>query len=101
MDKNGGIAVGYNISNASNINPSIRYAFRSAADPLGSLGGEVGLFTGPGSQTGTLTRWGDYSTLSVDPIDGCTMVFTTEYVPSNGNFNWSTFIGSFKLSTCN
>lgn len=101
MDRNGGIAVGYNISNATNINPSIRYAFRSAADPLGSLGGEVALFTGPGSQTGTLTRWGDYSTLSVDPVDGCTMVFTTEYIPSNGNFNWSTFIGSFKLSTCN
>ena len=101
MDKNGGISVGYNISNATNINPSIRYAFRSATDPLGSLGGEVALFTGPGSQTGTLARWGDYSTLSVDPVDGCTMVFTTEYIPSNGNFNWSTFIGSFKLSTCN
>lgn len=101
MDKNGGIAVGYNISNATSINPSIRYAFRSAADPLGSLGGEVGLFTGPGSQTGTLTRWGDYSMLSLDPVDGCTMVFTTEYIPSNGSFNWSTYIGSFKLSTCN
>lgn len=101
MDKTGGIAVGYNISNATNINPSIRYAFRSAADPLGTLSGEVGLFTSAASQTGTLARWGDYSTLSVDPVDGCTMVFTTEYIPANGSFNWTTFIGSFKLSTCN
>jgi hypothetical protein len=101
MDKNGGIAIGYNISNSSTISPSIRYAFRSAGDTLGTLGGETSLFTGPGSQTGTLTRWGDYSMLSIDPVDGCTMVFTTEYIPSNGSFNWSTFIGSFKLSTCN
>jgi hypothetical protein len=100
MDKNGGIVIGYNIS-SSTLVPSIRYAARSAGDPLGQLGGEVSLFTGGGSQTGTLTRWGDYSTTSVDPVDGCTMVFTTEYIPSNGSFNWSTFIGSFKLSTCN
>jgi hypothetical protein len=101
MDKTGGIGIGYNVSNSSNINPSVRYAGRGPADPLGVLGGETNLLTGPGVQTGgTLTRWGDYSTLSVDPVDGCTMVFTTEFIPSNGQFNWSTYIGSFKLSTC-
>lgn len=101
MDKTGGIAIGYNVSNSTNINPSVRYAGRGASDPLGVLGAESTLLMGPGVQTGnTLSRWGDYSTLSVDPIDGCTMVFTTEYIPSNGSFNWSTFIGSFKLSTC-
>lgn len=100
MDKTGGIAVGYNVSNATTVTPSIRYAFRSAADGLGTLGSETSVFTGPGSQTGTLTRWGDYSMLSVDPVDGCTMVFTTEYIPANGSFNWSTYIHSFKLSTC-
>jgi hypothetical protein len=41
------------------------------------------------------------STISVDPVDGCTMVFTTQFQPATGNFNWSTFIHSFKLSTCN
>ena len=100
MDKTGGIAIGYNISNATNITPSIRYAFRAPSDALGTLGGETGIFTGPGSQTGTLARWGDYSMMSVDPVDGCTMVYTTEYIPSNGSFNWSTYISSFKLSTC-
>lgn len=101
MDKTGGIAIGYNVSNSTNINPSVRYAGRGPADPLGVLGGETNLLTGPGVQTGgTLSRWGDYSTLSVDPVDGCTMVFTTEFIPSNGQFNWSTYIGSFKLSTC-
>ena len=100
MDKTGGIAVGYNISNASTIVPSIRYAYRGPLDPLGTLGNETTILNGSGIQTATLTRWGDYSTLSVDPVDGCTMVFTTQYQPANGNFNWTTYIHSFKLSTC-
>ena len=100
LDKTGGIAVGYNISSAT-ITPSIRYAYRGPADPLGTLGNETSVLTGPGSQTGNLTRWGDYSTISVDPVDGCTMVFTTQFQPANGSFNWTTFIHSFKLSTCN
>ncbi len=100
IDKTGGIAIGYNISSGT-IVPSIRYAFRGPADPLGTLGNETNALTGSGSQTGNLTRWGDYSTISVDPVDGCTMVFTTQFQPANGNFNWTTFIHSFKLSTCN
>ena len=101
MDKTGGIAIGYNISNASTIVPSIRYAYRGPADPLGTLGNETTILVGSGIQTATLTRWGDYSTISVDPVDGCQMVFTSQYQPANGNFNWSTYIYSFKLSTCN
>ncbi len=99
MDQTGGIAIGYNVSSSS-IKPSIRYAFRGPNDTLGTLGGETSVLVGPGSQTGTLSRWGDYSTISVDPVDRCTMVFTTEYIPSDGSFNWSTYIHSFKLSTC-
>ncbi len=100
MDKTGGIAIGYNIS-SSTIVPSIRYAYRGPSDPAGTLGNETTVLTGSGSQTGNLQRWGDYSTISVDPVDGCTMVFTTQFQPANGNFNWSTYIHSFKLSTCN
>lgn len=99
MDQTGGIAVGYNVSSSS-IKPSIRYAYRAPTDPLGQLGGESSVLVGPGSQTGTLSRWGDYSTISVDPVGGCNMVFTTEYIPADGSFNWSTYIHSFKLSTC-
>jgi hypothetical protein len=100
IDKTGGIAVGYNISNSTTIQPSLRYAYRGPADPLGTLGNETSILVGTGSQTPTLARWGDYSTISIDPVDGCTMVFTGEFIPSNGNFNWSTYIHSFKLSTC-
>jgi hypothetical protein len=100
IDQTGGIAVGYNISSSS-IVPSIRYAYRGPADPLGTMGNETSVLVGSGIQTGSLTRWGDYATISVDPVDGCTMVFTTQFQPANGNFNWSTYIHSFKLSTCN
>jgi len=101
MDKTGGIAVGYNISNASTIVPSIRYAYRGPSDPAGTMGNETSVLVGSGIQNGNLTRWGDYSTISIDPVDGCTMVFTTQFQPATGNFNWTTYIHSFKLSTCN
>jgi hypothetical protein len=99
LDKTGGIAIGYNVSSAT-VRPSIRYVGRAVGDALGALGSEVNILTGPGSQTSGLARWGDYSTISVDPVDGCTMVFTTEYLPVNGTYNWTTHIQSFKLSSC-
>ena len=101
MDKTGGIAIGYNISNSTTIVPSIRYAYRGPADPLGTLGNETTILAGSGIQTATLARWGDYSTIAIDPVDNCTFIFTSQYQPANGNFNWSTWIHSFKLSTCN
>lgn len=99
MDGSGGIAMGYSVS-SSTLNPSIRYAARAAADPVGTLGTEASLVAGGGSQTGTLTRWGDYASMSVDPVDDCTFWFSTEYLATSGTFNWHTRLGSFRLSTC-
>jgi hypothetical protein len=101
MDKTGGLVIGYSASNATTVKPSVYYAYRGPNDPLGALGQEFTVLAGPGVQTGNkLSRWGDYSTISVDPADGCTMVFTTQYIPSNGSFNWATAIQSLKLSSC-
>src|SRR5215211_6039950 len=47
MDKTGGIAIGYNISSSSTIKPSIRYAYRGPADPLGTMGNETSVQVGP------------------------------------------------------
>ncbi len=100
MDQSGNIAAGYSVSSSS-INPSIRYSGRLATDPAGQFSqGEATLFAGGGSQTGGLTRWGDYSSLNVDPSDDCTFWFTTEYLAASGSFNWSTRIGSFKFASC-
>jgi hypothetical protein len=100
MDKDGNLAVGYSISNSSSLRPTIRFAARSVGDPLSTLSSEQNLFTGTGSQLTNLARWGDYSTLSVDPSDDCTMWYTNEYLAVSGTFNWHTRIASFKLGTC-
>jgi hypothetical protein len=99
MDQAGDIALGYSVSDATTVHPAIRYAGRVPGDPLGSLESETSIFEGTGAQTG-LTRWGDYSAMSVDPVDDCTFWFTSEYLPSNGSFNWATRIASFKFTTC-
>jgi hypothetical protein len=100
MDQQGNLAVGYSASSAS-IHPQIRYAGRLLTDPLNMLTqGETTLFAGAGSQTGTLDRWGDYSDLTVDPVDDCTFWYTQEYIPSNGSSNWRTRIGSFQFAGC-
>ena len=99
MDKQGNIALGYSASSGT-IKPAIRYATRLAADPLNTLSNETLIIQGTGAQTGTLSRWGDYSHMSVDPVDDCTFWFTTEYLKANGSFNWSTRIASFKINGC-
>lgn len=89
----------YSASSGS-INPSIRFTSRTPADALDTLAAESNIIAGTGSQLRTLNRWGDYSALTVDPVDDCTFWFTTEYLKTNGTFNWSTRIASFKLPSC-
>jgi hypothetical protein len=99
MDKVGNIAVGYSASSSS-VFPSLRYTARAVTDPLGTLGAETVIQAGGGSQTGNLHRWGDYSALTVDPVDDCTFWYTSEYEKASGSYNWSTRIASFKLAGC-
>jgi len=99
MDAVGNIAVGYSTSSSS-IFPSVAYTGRLAADPLGTLQAESVIFSGAGSQNGGVSRWGDYSGLTIDPIDDCTFWYTNEYLQTTGNFNWSTRIASFKFPGC-
>jgi hypothetical protein len=67
---------------------------------LGTLEAEASMIEGTGSQTGGLSRWGDYSAMRIDPADDCTFWYTNEYLQTNGSFNWSSFFGSFKFNTC-
>jgi hypothetical protein len=100
MDHTGDIALGYSVSSTA-LHPGIRYTGRLAGDPLGTMTqGEGTIITGNGSQTRKLSRWGDYTSMSVDPSDDCTFWFTNEYLASNGSFNWHTRIGSFKFPSC-
>jgi hypothetical protein len=97
MDRRGNLALGFSASDAT-INPQIRYAGRLATDPLNTLAqGELHLIDGPGSQIDTANRWGDYSSMAIDPVDDCTFWYTQEYYLATSSFNWRTRIGKFKF----
>ena len=107
MDKDGNIALGYSIVNGDAGNPifpGIAYTGRLASDPLGLLPqGEEMIIAGGAAQVdpaGSPTcqacqRWGDYSHLSLDPVDDCTFWYTTNYIDANGN--GQTQVGSFSF----
>ncbi len=99
QDKVGNMAVGYSVASSS-VYPSIRYTGRQVGEAAGTLQAETSIINGGGSQTNNLTRWGDYSSMHVDPTDDCTFWFSTEYQTTTGSFNWSTYISSFKYPNC-
>jgi hypothetical protein len=99
MDKTGNIAVGFSASSHT-VFPSVYVAGRALADPAGAMFGPLVLVNGSGVQVNSFKRWGDYSSMSVDPTDDCTFWYTDEYYATTGSFNWATRIGSFKFNSC-
>ena len=108
-DKKGDILVGYSKSCGDNCPgdtptyPSVFIAGRQVNDSLGlgQLEAELQVVGGSGSQPDTSNRWGDYSTMRIDPNDQCTFWYTTEYYMVTQRFDWSTQINSAKFSNCN
>jgi subtilisin-like proprotein convertase family protein len=97
----GDIAVGYSVS-SSTVFPSVRYAAKLNTDPAGSglAQGEQNIIGGGGSQTHTSGRWGDYSSMAIDPVDDATFWYTQEYYPvsaepGNTDAPWHTRIAKF------
>jgi len=94
MDGLGNIALTYNVTSAT-VSPGIRYLGRFASDPLGTMPqGEHVLVAGQGYNASN--RWGDYSALTVDPVDGRTFWFTGQYASGTA---WNTRIASFQLES--
>jgi hypothetical protein len=100
MDKDHNIALGYSKSSTS-IKPGIYMTGRLGTDTINTMGAETTVQAGVGSQTsGAGNRWGDYSAMTLDPIDQCTFYYTNEYLKTNGAFNWSTRIAAYKFPSC-
>jgi hypothetical protein len=99
MDKDHNIALGYSKSSLSVI-PSIFITGRLNTDPLNTLGAESQVQAGTGVQQAGGNRWGDYSAMTVDPVDQCTFYYTNEYLKTNGSFNWSARIASYRFPSC-
>lgn len=105
MDRNGNIALGYSVVNGVDVFPGIRYTGRLSTDPLGTMGlGEGVIVNGSGVQTTMNSRWGDYTSLNVDPTDDCTFWYVNEYYTAAGQASsaagWQTRIASFRLPGC-
>jgi hypothetical protein len=98
-DKLGNVALGYSVS-SSTLNPGIRIAGRLRNDIRNSVRGEINVQTGTGSQTSSAQRWGDYSTMQIDPSDDCTFWFTTQYIKNTAGADWATRIIGFKFNNC-
>src|SRR5258708_5527525 len=99
MDKVGNIALCFSMSSDSAY-PGVAVVGRSRADPLGQMDAPLILVNGTGAQVKSFKRWGDYSSMSVDPEDGCTLWYAQEYYKTTGAFNWNTRVASFKFNAC-
>ena len=106
MDTAGNMGLGFSIS-SSNIYPAIKFTGRMKNDPLNTMDlPEKGIYYGTGSNTANdgnvsgYCRWGDYSSMTIDPSDGMTFWYTQQYFTSMGS-NWQSRIASFQLSGLN
>ena len=102
MDKEGDIAFGYSESNASNLHPSLAFTGRVPTDPLNTMEGPATIFIAKGSATDE-DRWGDYSSMVIDPVDDCTFWYINQYIPKTAPKNSITFhtrVASLKFPTC-
>jgi Divergent InlB B-repeat domain len=102
MDKLGDMGLGYNVSSSS-LSPTIRYTGRLATDTLGQMESEIDVLSEASvahtSQTNTV-RWGDFSSMAIDPTDDCTFWYTGEYQTTTNSNHWSTRIASFSFPAC-
>jgi len=111
IDKNGNMAIGFS-SSAPSIYPGAYYTGRLATDPPGTVQPSTVFAAGLDYYYrqfgGTQNRWGDYSGLSVDPVDDETFWVFNEYALTHGtilpqypiqNGRWGTRFANFTFAT--
>jgi hypothetical protein len=99
QDHVGNAAVGYSTSSTL-LHPGLAassWSLKQAFKPA-----EVGLHSGGGDEENT-ADWGDYSSMTVDPVDDCTFWYVNQYFQEDetgSSYNWDTRIAKFALSSC-
>ncbi len=104
IDQSRNIGLGYTVSSTTTF-PSVRYTGKTPADEPGLMRDEQNCVIGNGVQTfvdstGRAGRWGDYSSMSVDPLDQCTFWLTVEYITDTGTADWENRVCSFTFPEC-
>jgi hypothetical protein len=98
VDGYGNMALGYSVSGAQ-VYPSVRYAGRTADAPAGILNiPEQSIIEGSGAQLNPNHRWGDYSCMSVDPLDHTTFFYTQQYYETTSDRGWQTRVSAFHIN---
>ena len=98
-DGNGNAGVGYSISSSS-AHPGMNAAYFSLTNPTAPK--EITLYDGGGDEENTY-HMGDYSSMTVDPQDGCTFWYVNQYFPTNQTgvqIAWGTRISNFAVPGC-
>lgn len=99
QDKQANAATGFSTSGAGS-HPSVRTVWWSLQNHKTSHNLLVWQGTGDEENSG---RWGDYTSMTVDPVDDCTFWYVDQYLASNqtgSEIIWHTRIANFKVSTC-
>ncbi len=105
-NQNGDIGMEYSVSDPNSVYPGLRYTGRRHCDPLDSMTIAESIVASGNALVNTPqspgNRWGDYSHLSVDPIDGITFWGTNMYAENGAGFgiNAGTRVFSFQLPAC-
>ena len=103
MDKQGNMALGMSVSGPAK-DPSVWYTGRLSGDPLGRLEAPTVAAKGTAIETGDSQRWGDYSSMSVDPADDCTFWYSQMYYNKRhggkASGDWNTKIVAFRFDSC-
>ena len=99
IDMSGNIALGYTSMSGPTTSETIRvsayYSGRMSEDPIGTMTVAEGLIASGTADFSDSNRYGDYCKMDVDPSDGQTFWFQTEYMnPVRKNV-----VGAFKLDT--
>jgi len=99
QDQLGNAAVGYSVASGA-LHPSIAMAGWSL--PGKTTPTELSVQMGTGDEQNS-SHWGDYTSMTVDPVDNCTFWYVDEYFAANQSgtsINWNTRIANFRFPTC-
>lgn len=99
QDHDANAAVGYSDSSTT-VHPGLKASWWSLSNS-GQQPIEMSLYRGGGDSV-SARNWGDYSSMTVDPVDDCTFWYVNQYLASNqiGPPSWNTRISNFSISTC-